>query len=75
MAGILTQVIVTPSGGSSTVIIPPFGDAAIAGSGAYVFRPGAGTFTFAVQCRLADGTESTLPRSRRRVIVVQVCKK
>ena len=75
MAGILAQVIVTPAGGSSTVIIPPFGDAAIAGSGAYIHQPGAGTFTYAMQCKLADGSEATLPRSRRRVLVVQVCKK
>lgn len=75
MAGILVRGVWTPSGGSTTVIIPPIGGAAIAVGMSFIHKPGAGTHTYGIQAKLEDGTESTLPRSRRRVLVVEQIKK
>ena len=70
MAGITTQVIVTPSGGTSSVIIQEQGNDITSVSDLYVHKPGVGTFTYAVQCKSVDITTAVLPRSRRRVLVV-----
>jgi hypothetical protein len=69
MAGIFSRVVRT-TGGVSTVVIPEQGNEVISLTDMVVEQPGVGTHSYAVQCKLGDVTDSPLPRSRRRVLVV-----
>ena len=69
MAGILSRVVRTTSG-TATVVIPEQGNEITSWSDMVVEQPGFGTHQYAVQCKLGDPTDSPLPRSRRRVLVV-----